>query len=134
AKTVTVVALAVISLASAALSLRVLDRQHRVSVQAVDTIEAVRAESDRPVVATSYLPIGRVAWAQILDGEDWTLTDEEGEMDDLAARLADDGGDVVLVTTDPEGDLESFEVTHEVVLQVPAVPSGQLEVLRLVRR
>jgi hypothetical protein len=41
---------------------------------------------------------------------------------------------VVLVTQDAEAEMEPFASTHDVVLRVPAVPSGRLEVLRLVRR
>jgi hypothetical protein len=126
-------ALIVLSGSLAALSLRVLDYQHRITLGAVSAVEEVRRQSDRPVVVTSYLPLGRVAWAEVLSGEDWTLV-EEGEIGDLAERLVEDGGDVVLVTQDPDAELEPFSTTHDVVMQVPAVPSGQLEVLRLVPR
>jgi hypothetical protein len=133
-RVVLVGALVVLSGSMAALSFRVLDHQHRLGVDAVAVVEDVRAASDRPVVVTSYLPLGRMAWAEILSGEDWTLTDEDGEVEELAERLVEDGGDIVLVTQDADTEMEPFASTHDVVLRVPAVPSGQLEVLRLVRR
>jgi hypothetical protein len=132
-RVVAVGALVVLSGSLAALSLRVLDHQHRLSVDVVAVVEGVRAESERPVVVTSYLPLARIAWSEVLSGEDWTLV-EEGEAEPLAERLTEDGGDVVLITQDAETELEPFVSTHDVVLRAPAVPSGQLEVLRLVRR
>ena len=50
-------------------------------------VEDVRAQSDSPVVVTSYLPLGRIAWAEVLAGEDWTLVDEDGHVLGVGAHV-----------------------------------------------
>jgi MFS family permease len=124
---------AVLCVGAFGLALRTLHADHGATVHAIGAITDVVEDSDRPVVVTYDPAVGRLAWSSILDGQDWVLA-EPGEMTSFAERLTRDGGDVVFVTYDADRELDAFARTHEVVERLPASPSGDLEVVRLVRR
>jgi hypothetical protein len=102
------------------------------SVQAVETVEAVRAGAEQPVVVATTGLIARMAWQQVVAGEEW-LSVEPADLGGLADRLQASGDDVVLVSFDPESDLAALP-GFTVVDDRPLTDASRLRVLHLVTR